>query len=90
MEDGFYAVKNGKVFKIDPRIKMPIAKSVNVKTGEIHYPSNADRIRAMTDEELAKWLGLKVSACNENEKCGNDYTCDACWLDWLKGEVDDE
>ncbi len=49
--------------------------------------TNANRIRAMSDEELAEWLGLKVSACNGNEKCGDDYTCDACWLEWLKREA---
>ena len=47
-------------------------------------PSNADCIRAMSDEELAEWLPFKMGACNMNEKCGIDYTCDACWLDWLK------
>lgn len=49
--------------------------------------TNADRLRSMTDEELAEWLPFKTGACNMNEKCGNDYTCDACWLDWLKQEV---
>ena len=50
--------------------------------------TNADRIRAMTDEELAEWLPFKMGACNMNEKCGNDCTCDVCWLDWLKQEED--
>ena len=50
--------------------------------------TNADRIRAMSDEELAEWLPFKMGACNMNEKCGNDCTCDVCWLDWLKREVE--
>ena len=50
--------------------------------------TNADRIRAMTDEELAEWLPFKMGACNVSEKCGNNCTCDACWLDWLKQEAD--
>lgn len=52
-------------------------------------PSNADRIRAMTDEELAQllrdyecnrcdWCGL----CEEEEKCQKEI------LDWLKQEAD--
>ena len=49
--------------------------------------TNADRLRAMSDEELAEWLPFKMGACNMSEKCGNDYTCDVCWLDWLKQEV---
>ena len=43
-------------------------------------PSNADRIRAMTDEELAEWL-----SCN----CTGDGYGNSAedWLDWLKQEV---
>lgn len=49
--------------------------------------TNADHIRSMTDEELAKWL---EQWCNNGEMC---YSCplDACpsdtklsFLDWLK------
>ena len=45
-------------------------------------PSNADKIRGMTDEQLARWLEYEGSgACAE--VCG--------WLDWLKlpAEEDD-
>ena len=59
---------------------------------------NADRIRAMTDEELAEYLA--PCACppirfNKNtgdivcpvnkEPCESD--CKSCWLDWLKEEA---
>lgn len=43
--------------------------------------TNADRIRAMSDEELAEWItcpqyfGFKM-VC--------DTSCDACCLEWLK------
>lgn len=43
-----------------------------------HRPikTNADRIRAMSDEELAVFLG-------------NSFSPDGrCWLDWLKSEVE--
>lgn len=50
-----------------------------------HPPiTNADRIRAMSDEELAKILGDKCICppTNECEKlCGD---CDVCWLEWLR------
>ena len=57
--------------------------------------TNADRIRAMSDEELAEWLqGLKYSpSCdskchNDFEKYGEQHTyCVDCWLEWLKEEV---
>ena len=46
--------------------------------------TNADRIRAMSDEKLAEILGSKcicppTSDCPK--VCGD---CDACWLEWLQ------
>lgn len=44
--------------------------------------TNADRIRSMTDEELAEWL-----SCNST---GDGYGNSAeDWLDWLKQEAID-
>lgn len=43
-------------------------------------PSNADRIRSMSDEELAKILGNKC-LCPPTSECVN---CVACWLEWLQ------
>lgn len=51
-----------------------------------HLPqTNADRIRSMTDEELANLLAHKVDACHN---CSTDSvdTCVDCWLEWLKKE----
>ena len=49
--------------------------------------TNADRIRAMPDEELALWL-FKNNACVDfpTYKC-NGKPCHDCWLDWLQQEV---
>lgn len=52
--------------------------------------TNADKIRSMTDEELAKWIEQL-----ESDKCPCDdwfercekWTCEGCWLKWLKEEV---
>ena len=48
--------------------------------------TNADRIRAMSDEELADLINREISYCaptsGDCEKTSND--CKACWLDWLK------
>lgn len=54
--------------------------------------TNADKIRAMTDEELAKWFCDKVSCGCEClalcRNCGrNDKSCSQAWLNWLKQEV---
>ena len=51
--------------------------------------TNADRIRTMTDEELAEWecdrscLLCPVEDCNEQMV----KKCKQRWLDWLKQEV---
>lgn len=47
--------------------------------------TNADRIRAMNDEELADLINREIGYCAPTgycEKASND--CAACWLDWLK------
>lgn len=52
--------------------------------------TNVDRIRAMTDRELAVLL--------QNSCCRPDLTdcpekiddCEECWLDWLKQEAGNE
>lgn len=54
--------------------------------------TNADRIRAMSDEELAEFLG-KVSAggygmCAPGHyDCTGKDSCAPCWLDWLRQEA---
>lgn len=46
-------------------------------------PSNADRIRSMTDVELAGFIEDKeIQGCTLDGTFGSDY-----WLDWLKQEV---
>ena len=54
-----------------------------------HKPkTNADRIRAMSDEELAMFFD---STCTENMgsvRCDIGLRCYDCWLDWLKQEAE--
>lgn len=56
--------------------------------------TNAERIRAMTDEALAEWLkSIRYSwTCvprNNGNRCADfKDDCNACWLDWLKKEVE--
>ena len=61
--------------------------------------TNADRIRQMTDEELASKFadiycpdGLSVN----HERCKHNYlkgqpieVCEECWLEWLKQECEE-
>ena len=43
--------------------------------------TNADRIRAMSDEELAKAMDM---VCPPNEGCIDNQNCVKCWLEWLR------
>lgn len=55
--------------------------------------TNADRIRAMTDEELAEFLN-STEVCDNQPliKCrtASNGKCIACTLDWLKQPVEVE
>ena len=53
--------------------------------------SNADRIRTMTDEEMAKVYFDKFFRTTPycvKEACYDDDDCEECSLDWLKKECD--
>lgn len=58
--------------------------------------TNADRIRGMTDEELAEWTLREpfvgyFAFCPPGTKDGGDCPtspCEQCWLDWLKSPVE--
>lgn len=59
---------------------------------EKKVPTNADRIRGMTDEELAETY---AGGCPNEDRlnCGKYYLhggrdCFNCWLDWLKAPVE--
>ena len=59
--------------------------------GRERRKTNADRIRAMTDEELAEYI-CKVQyregdVCPPTHNCAVDKACVKCWLDWLKEEA---
>ena len=62
--------------------------------------TNADRIRAMTDEELAEFM---TKGCDDREcpdisfpadtqiaKDASNEQCRKCWLDWLKQGVESD
>lgn len=78
-------------FSFDELYKTKIAEVVKPKT-------NADRIRAMTDEELAKFIEFVSLGCDymfpdcpahDSCKlvCDQMYACRKGWLDWLKQEA---
>ena len=53
--------------------------------------TNADRIRAMSDEELAEWIGKVTEGgygmCAPGHyDCTGKDSCAPCWLEWLREE----
>lgn len=47
-------------------------------------PTNADKIRSMSDEELAKYLlSISTAECPFDWDC-KASTCLECWNNWLK------
>ena len=90
LPDGLYVARDGKLWKMDTRYIPP-------KDAKVCWigrkPSNADRIRAMTDEELSYLIVDNVD-CNSRckawkEGCEySDSTCRQAWLEWLKKECE--
>ena len=56
--------------------------------------TNADRIRAMTDEELAKfipdWSYTNACKCDEQPYVDCNNECEKCVAEWLKQPAEDE
>ena len=64
--------------------------------------TNADRIRSMSDEELAEFLDdttncycfpctRDINNLEHYEKCKHESgSCEKEWLEWLKGDTDED
>jgi hypothetical protein len=70
-------------FPVDDGVCLHFAKDTDVLT-------NADRIRAMSDEELAEFLrwDVCVKIKGDNRMCSG--WCDECVLEWLKQPAEGE
>lgn len=62
----------------------------------VNKPTNADRIRQMSDEELSRWFDRLTGGCDlcpirRDCELGVESfgRCDDKWLDWLKSPVED-
>ena len=68
--------------------------STNLDTECMDYQpqTNADRIRAMSDEELAEWRsnGQCPSPPYHGDYDCMSMSCTECWLGWLKIEVEEK
>lgn len=83
-ENGLYCTKNNA----------HIAGIGGCRDGKEKLPTNADRIRAMSDEELAEWLAeitdcadCKIYTHATNVCMTSDEACACAWLDWLRQEA---
>lgn len=54
--------------------------------------TKADRVRSMTDNELAKWI-VQQTFCPYDRGIDDDHVCKSsckqCWLEWLRQEAED-
>ena len=92
VNNGFYTIEHQETcaMAIAALREQEIAKDTNVLT-------NADHIRSMTDEELAKFL-LEImsnSVCFGEgmfpyHPCPQDQNCEKCGLGWLKQPYEEE
>ena len=79
--------------RMDERLEMMHKLYSDSEVRHIFSPSgpmtNADHIRSMTDEELAKFIASGVPKDVCRDRCGGDegFDCSECVLDWLKEEV---
>ena len=62
----------------------------NCRRSRTVEPTNADCIRAMTDEELAEMMAHgNCGYCKIHDYCFSQkgVDCDEAWLNWMKQEV---
>ena len=91
---GFFLVKDEKVYAVDMPYEFKYQKSVDMLTGEVHYPTNRMLLRGMTDEELATWIDRIQADAYERGMMETpivDYpNIYSEWLNWLKEEAKGE
>ena len=80
---GDYIIRGvkGELYPCKPDIFDMTYEAVNGKQ------TNADRIRAMSDEELEKFFhNFNICDIRTNDECKMSYCacCEVCMLDWLK------
>lgn len=74
--------------EVHDRFKQLKLKNVEIRMELMpEHPTNADRIRAMSDEELAEFFH-KRPLCPKPKQC--EYDCRICWLEWLKQPAEGE
>ena len=70
----------GEGYDLD-RLKELVEADRNHLLKEQKTQTNADKIRSMTDEELARAMDM---VCPPDTACNDGQQCIKCWIDWLK------
>ena len=53
--------------------------------------TNAQKIRAMSDEELAELIDRETDSCAPTRDCEKmSRDCKACWLEWLQQPAEED
>lgn len=96
LKPGFYAVgQHGGFYEVELPISTKLTKTVDLKTGEVHYPTLADRIRHMTDDELVTLFCNAIYpecqiCCAYDETCdGWEDECEQNMLAYLRREANE-
>lgn len=66
---------------IKENVKQYIKQEMEWLRKEQKTQTNADKIRSMTDEELARAMDM---VCPPDTACNDGQQCIKCWIDWLK------
>lgn len=91
---GLVAARHLYGFSVEEANKLENKEILKALQSEIevdYKPTNADRIRSMSDDELALNMmcpnenGLGEIGCDKSDKCN----CYECILNWLQSEVEE-
>ena len=52
--------------------------------------TNGDKIRAMTDDELADEIRFKQTCPESGSELCSSFTCHECWVNWLQQPVEEK
>ena len=77
-------------YRVIAWMPLPEPYSADAEKPHIEKPqTNADRIRSMTDEELALTVMCPADITGGDTKCDQYHNCRKCTLDWLQRESEE-
>lgn len=92
-KDGNYIVKDGEIYEVQIDIpRMMGAEVIHIALKDFKKQTNADRIRRMSDEELAEvisGLGDCDTCYLYHRRCSMNISCKDAVLEWLRKEAED-